>query len=48
MTSVNEGASVKAMNLLKGEIAEALDFTEFSELGRVTKRIRTVVTEGLR
>ncbi|ALB29257.1 hypothetical protein JP39_07710 [Companilactobacillus heilongjiangensis] len=46
LTLVNEGASVKAVNLLKGKIAEALNFTEFSKLGRINKRIRTVVAIG--
>jgi len=29
---------------LKGEIAEVLDYTGSSKLGRINKRIRTVVT----
>ena len=46
MTSVNEGASVKVLNSLKGEIAEAPDLTGSSELGRINKRIRTVVAKS--
>ena len=33
MTSVNEGASVKALNLLKGEIAEVLNLAEVQLAG---------------
>ncbi|GAB5056036.1 hypothetical protein COSHB9_04230 [Companilactobacillus alimentarius] len=46
MTLVNEGASVRALNLLKGKIAEVLDVAVSNELGRINKMIRTVVVNN--